>query len=133
MSPPKQAGIIKFNNQMPPAAANIPIPFELYIPNKSKLTFPRTPNSASVKVGIIARIKKRIAVSPITVKASIETLHNLKINKYWSKNTRYLTPEIKESWTNKRFGIVCNSVNKKTYFKKKETFASLFAKNGIAA
>jgi hypothetical protein len=97
MSPPKQAGMIKFNNQIPPAAANIPIVFELYIPNKSKLTFPRIPNSARVKVGIIARIKKSIAVSATTVKASIETLHNLKINKYWSKNTRYRAPEIKES------------------------------------
>ena len=82
MKLPKQAGIIKFNNQMPPAAANIPIVFELYMPNKSKLTLPLIPNSASVKVGIIARIKKRIAVSVITVSATIKTLHNLKINKY---------------------------------------------------
>ena len=82
MSPPKQAGIIKFNNQMPPAAAKIPHLLVLYIPNKSKLTFPRMPNSASVKVGIIARIKKRIDVSAINVGASITTPHKLKINTY---------------------------------------------------
>ena len=80
--PPKQAGIIKFNNQMPPAAAKIPIVFELYMPNKIKLTFPLIPNSARVKVGIIASIKKSTPVSAIIVGGSIRTPHNLKINKY---------------------------------------------------
>ena len=82
MSPPKQAGIIKFNNQMPPAAAKIPIVFELYIPNKIKLTFPLIPSSARVKVGIIASIKKSTPVSAMIVGASIRTPHNLKINKF---------------------------------------------------
>ena len=133
MSPPKQAGIIKFNNQMPPAAAKIPNVLVLYIPNKSKLTFPRMPNSASVKVGIIARIKKRIDVSAINVGASITTPHKLKINTYWSKNTRYLTPEISASCSSNCLGMVWMDYSKKTYFEKKETFANLFAKNGIAA
>lgn len=133
MKPPKQAGIIKFNNQMPPAAAKIPKVFVLYMPNKSKLTFPRIPNSASVKVGIIARIKKSIDVSAINVSRSITTPHKLKIKAYCSKNTKYLAPETIVSCRSNCLGIVCIDSSKKMYFEKKETLANLFAKKGIAA
>jgi hypothetical protein len=80
----------------------------------------------------MARIKKSRAVSDTICKADTSTPHNVKINRYCSKNTRYRAPEIRMSFTNNLLGIACTDVNKKIYLEKKDAFESLFAKNGIA-
>jgi hypothetical protein len=86
---PIAAGIIKFTNHTEQVAINIPTLFIVKNPSTQTLTNPRTPNSATAKLGAIDSTKKVKQMLAIQSNGFNKIIKAASAAPYWNKKIKY--------------------------------------------
>lgn len=82
------AGIIKFTNHTEQVASNTPALLVVKNPNTHTLTNPRTPNSATAKLGATDRTKKVKQMLAIQSNGFNKTIKAVSAAPYWNKKIK---------------------------------------------